>query len=128
MEGKDELTGRMLLETQPEETLDAIEATAMDLSLSYEGAEQAIISQADVVHDRYHISANLNDAVDQVRRSQNKSTVEEGDDTLKGTRQLWLSSPHNHSSPEPSASIARSLFNLAHCKKKPRLLYEAGAL
>lgn len=106
MEGKDELTGRMLLETLPEEALDAIQAAAMDLSLSYEAAVAAIIPQADVVHDRYHISANLNDAVDQVRRSQNKTAVEEGDDTLKGTRQLWLSSPRSHSKEEQAQFTA----------------------
>lgn len=100
MEGKDELTGRMILETLPDEALDAIQAAAMDMSLSYEAAVKAIIPQADIVHDRYHISANLNEAVDQVRRSENKAKVEEGDDTLKGTRQLWLSSPHSHSKEE----------------------------
>ena len=100
LEGKDELTGRMILETLPDEALDAIQATAMDMSLSYEAAVKAIIPQSDIVHDRYHISANLNQAVDQVRRSENKAKVEEGDGTLKGTRQLWLSSPHHHSKEE----------------------------
>ena len=106
MEGKDTLTGTMLLETLPEEALDKIQAVSMDMSLSYEAAVEAIIPEADIVHDRYHISANLNEAVDQVRRSENKAMMEEGDEALKGTRQLWLSNPSNHSK-EEQASFAK---------------------
>jgi transposase len=106
MEGKDALTGTMLLETLPVEALDKIEAVSMDMSLSFEAAVEAILPGVPIVHDRYHISANLNEAVDQVRRSENKTMMEEGEEALKGTRQLWLSNPRNHSK-EEQASFAK---------------------
>ena len=46
--------------------------------------------QAEIVHDRFHVSQYLVEAVDLVRRKENKSLRKEGDDSLVGTRQLWL--------------------------------------
>ena len=66
---------------------------------------QKILPGADIVHDRYHISSNLAEAVDKVRRKENKALQAEGDDTLKGTRQLWLIAPQNMSE-EQAASFA----------------------
>ncbi len=43
------------------------------------------------MHDRYHISAEQNKAVDLVRRAENIKLMTEGDDALKGTRYNWLS-------------------------------------
>ncbi len=45
---------------------------------------------ADIVHDKFHIAAHLNEAVDQVRRRENKQLISEGIGALKGTRQMWL--------------------------------------
>jgi transposase len=42
-----------------------------------------------VVHDKFHVSMSLGEAVDKVRGQVNKQLLKEGDDTLKGTRQLW---------------------------------------
>ena len=52
---------------------------------------------ADIVHDRFHISQHLNKAVDKVRRHENKALMNEGDESLKGTKQLWLFNPDNMS-------------------------------
>jgi len=53
------------------------------------------VPQADVVHDRFHISQRLNEAVDQVRRQEHKSLMKNKDETLKGTKRLWLYNPEN---------------------------------
>ncbi len=53
---------------------------------------------ADIVHDQtYHVSSYLGKAVDQVRRQEHKELMAQGDETLKGSRQLWLYNPENFS-------------------------------
>jgi transposase len=42
------------------------------------------------VRDRFHVSQHLNQAVDQVRRAENKQLANEGDSRLKGTKHWWL--------------------------------------
>jgi len=42
------------------------------------------------VHDRFHVSKPLNEAVDQTRREEAAKLEAAGDDTLKNTRYLWL--------------------------------------
>jgi transposase len=51
------------------------------------------------------VSAHLNEAVDQVRRAEHKELMAAGDETLKGSRQLWLYNPMNFN-PEQAASFA----------------------
>src|SRR5437870_2151880 len=48
-----------------------------------------------IVFDRYHIMAHMNKAVDQVRRGEHRRLQEDGDDTLKGTKYLWLFAEEN---------------------------------
>ncbi|MBE7538357.1 MAG: transposase [Opitutaceae bacterium] len=44
-----------------------------------------------MVHDRFHVSKHLNEAVDQTRRQEAAKLAENGDRrTLKQTRYLWL--------------------------------------
>lgn len=47
------------------------------------------------VFDRYHVVQHMNDAVDQVRRAESKALWQQGDDSLKGTRYLWLYGQEN---------------------------------
>src|SRR5271170_2596948 len=51
--------------------------------------------QAEIVHDKFHVSKHLNEAVDQVRRRENKVLRAAGDDRLVGSKQLWLFAPKN---------------------------------
>ena len=48
-----------------------------------------------IVFDRYHIMAHMNKAVDQVRRGEHRRLQEDGDDTLTGTKYLWLFAEEN---------------------------------
>jgi len=76
-----------------------VEAVAVDM---WEPFIQTIAKQvpaADIVPDRFHASQHLNESVDQVRRQEHKELLAEGDETLKGTRPLWLHKPQ-HFSPE----------------------------
>lgn len=59
-------------------------------------AVEQYLPQADIVHDKFHIAKYLGEAVDKVRRAENRSLVKaEDDDTLKGTKYLWLTNPNN---------------------------------
>jgi transposase len=53
------------------------------------------VPDAEIVHDKFHVSKYLNEAVDKVRRQENKKLLSEGDEQLKGTRQMWLFNEEN---------------------------------
>ena len=72
-----------------------VTAVALDMWKAYTNAVEAVLPQADIVHDRFHISQHLNEAVDQVRRKENKELVEQDDGTLKGSKYLWLTNEEN---------------------------------
>jgi len=67
----------------------------MDMHQAYVNSVDSHVPDAEVVHDRFHISKHLNGAVDQVRRAEHKSLMKDQDETLKGTRSLWLSNLEN---------------------------------
>jgi transposase len=48
-----------------------------------------------IVFDKFHIAKHLGEAVDKVRRQENKTLKAAGDDRLKGTRYDWLRNPAN---------------------------------
>ena len=66
---------------------------------------QQAVPEADIVHDKFHVSKYLGEAVDKVRRQEHKELLAQGDETLKGTRQLWLYNPQNFS-PEQREEFA----------------------
>src|SRR5690606_17918642 len=72
------------------EQKEQIEAVAMDMWQVYVNSVDAHVPDAEVVHDRFHIAKHLNEAVDQVRRAEHKTLMKEKDETLQGTRYLWL--------------------------------------
>jgi len=75
----------------------AVEAVAVDMWEPFIQTIQQQVPTADVVHDKFHVSKYLGEAVDQVRRQEHKELLAQGDETLTGTRQLWLYNPQNFS-------------------------------
>lgn len=67
-----------LLEQIPEAQRGQIKAVAMDMWDAYLKAARQVLPQADIVHDRYHISAHLNAGVDRVRKDEHKRLMGEG--------------------------------------------------
>lgn len=63
----------------------AVEAVTMDMSKSYISAASEYMDQAAIVFDRFHIVKKLNEAVDKIRRTDQKEFAE-----LKKSRYLWL--------------------------------------
>jgi len=74
-----------------------IRAVAMDMWPAFMGAAAAKAPEAVVVHDRFHVSKHLNEAMDKVRKSENRELSSEGKDYLKGTKYLFLRSSQNWS-------------------------------
>ena len=79
-----------LWQTLPEAQRQQVAAVAMDRGKSRIAGTRVAAPQAALVQDRYHISAEQNKAVDSVRRAEHKQLMEQGDETLKGTRYQWL--------------------------------------
>ncbi|MCD0462009.1 ISL3 family transposase, partial [Roseiconus lacunae] len=84
-----------LWRTLSQEQRAAITAVSMDMWQAFMTSAKKNVPEAEIVHDKFHISKYLNDAVDKVRRQENKQLRSEGDDRLKGTRQLWLYNEDN---------------------------------
>ncbi len=105
-----DIDNNRVLEVEPGRTRDAVDnlwktltktirkgitAVAMDMWQPFMESTRVACPDAEIVHDKFHVSKYLGEAVDKVRRQENKQLIEEGDDTLKGTRQLWLYAMEN---------------------------------
>lgn len=67
-----------------------VKSITMDMSRSYIAAVNEYMCETDIVFDRFHIVKKMNEAVDQIRRSEQKKY-----DELKKTRYLWLRNNSN---------------------------------
>ena len=88
--GRDQAAGEALWQVLPDAQRKKVQAAAMDMSGSYVAATRAQAPQAAIVHDKFHVAKLLSEAVDQTRRAEHASLQAKGDDTLSGTRYLWL--------------------------------------
>jgi len=96
VEGRTEESALALLETGLSETQrEQVDGAALDMWPAYTKAVKASLPEAAIVHDRFHISKHLNEAVDQVRRRENRQLIKQGDNRLKGSRYLWLVNQEN---------------------------------
>lgn len=99
-----EAAGKLWDSLSPEQKA-TVEAVAVDMWSPFIQSVQQQVPDADVVHDKFHVSKYLNEAVDKVRRQEHKELRAQGDETLTGSRQLWLYNPQNFS-PEQAAEFA----------------------
>jgi len=72
-----------------------VTAVALDMWKAYANAVTEKLPESIIVHDRFHVSQHLNEAVDKVRRQENKQLIEQGDGRLKGSKFFWLSNAEN---------------------------------
>jgi transposase len=77
--------------------LAGIEAVAMDMWEPYIASTRLYVPQAarKIVYDRYHVMTHMLEAVDAVRKAEHRALQALGNDTLKGTKYLWLYSQEN---------------------------------
>jgi transposase len=79
-----------LWQALPEAQRLEVKAAAMDMGASFIAGTQQSAPQAQIVHDRFHVSKLVNEAVDQTRRQESNELAQTGDNSLKKTRFLWL--------------------------------------
>jgi transposase len=78
----------------PEE-LGRVETVAMDMWPPYIASTNKHVPLAEekIVFDKFHIMKHLGDAVDRVRRAENRQLRAQGDERLAKTRYWWLTHP-----------------------------------
>lgn len=81
--------------TLTDEQRDSVEAVAMDMWDPYVASVNEHLREGSkkIVFDKFHIAKHLGDAVDKVRRRENRTLRAAGDDRLTGTRYDWLRNP-----------------------------------
>ncbi|MCP4003316.1 MAG: ISL3 family transposase, partial [bacterium] len=94
-EGRDEKAANKAWAAIPERQRKKVKAVAIDMWTAFRNAATKHAPQADIVHDKFHISKHLNDAVDKVRRKEHKALKKDGDETLAGSKHSWLFNPEN---------------------------------
>lgn len=77
------------------EALAHIEVVAMDMWKPYIFSTACHVPDAErkIAFDRFHVVMHLGDAVDRVRRQENRELLASGDDSLKRTKYIWLKRP-----------------------------------
>ena len=100
-------TEDLLEEIDQQIGLDQVEAVSIDMWKAYINSVESTLPGARIVHDKFHVIAWLNKALDQVRRAEAKSEPE-----LKNTRYLWLKNQKNHSDKQAENFKRVSQLNL----------------
>ncbi len=77
---------------------DAVNEVCIDMSPAFIKGTAESLPKAAVTFDKFHAVKIVNDAVDRVRRAEQKSQT-----VLRGTRYLWLRNPTNLSSRQRAA-------------------------
>jgi transposase len=74
------------------EQLNGIKAVAMDMWPAFITSTTTHVPEAKskIVFDRFHIAKHMGEAVDQVRKDENRELLAVGDETLVGSKYLWL--------------------------------------
>jgi len=85
----------LLWETLNKTQLKRVESVSMDMWQAYMTSAGKNVPAAEIVHDKFHVSKYLGGAVDKVRRAENNTLKKTGDDTLTGSRYLWLYNEEN---------------------------------
>lgn len=82
-------------ETLGKERLSRVESVSMDMHQPYIRSTLAHVPEAEkkICFDKFHVAVHLGEAVDKVRRQEHKQLTGRGDETLKGTKYLWLRNP-----------------------------------
>lgn len=72
-----------------------ISAVTMDMWDPYVEATLRHVPEAEtkITFDRFHVMRHMNEAVDKTRRVEHRALQAEGDQSLKGTKYLWLRNP-----------------------------------
>jgi transposase len=96
VEGRTREAANELLGSLSPTQREAVDSVSMDMWHAFMAAREELLPQADTVHDRFHIAAYLNRAVDLTRRSEIRDLRRQGDDAiLAHSKYIWLKNPEN---------------------------------
>lgn len=70
--------------------LASVEAVAMDMWDPFRSSTAQWVPHAQIVHDPFHLARHMNEAVNAVRKQEHRQLQGQGDDSLKGTKFIWL--------------------------------------
>lgn len=79
--------------TLTEEQRESIQAASVDMWDPFVNSISANVPHAEIVYDKFHIAKHLGEAVDLVRRGENRELRAIGDERLIGTKYDWLKHP-----------------------------------
>jgi transposase len=128
VEGKGKEDIRPFLETLAKRA-GKLEAVAMDMSSAYFSAVRETLPRVDIVFDRFHIMALMNQAIDELRRDYQRELDVLGQQTLKGSRFLLLQN-YDSLAPERKArldallQVNGPLFVIHSMKEQLRLFWQ----
>ena len=91
----------------------SITQVALDMSPAYTRGVQDNLGNAQIVYDKFHVTALANEAVDEVRRKETRSGDADAQAQLAKTRYLFLKNPDNLSESEAARMQALDLKHLA---------------
>ena len=101
-----------LLKTLTQTQRVAVKAVAMDMWPAYMSAARQCMPQADIVHDKFHISKYLGEAVDAVRKQEHRTLCQAGTSPLTGSKWAWLRNYPDGRSAEAISFRALNQLNL----------------
>lgn len=102
-----------LYQSLSESQLETVESVSMDMWQAFMTSTRSNVPNAAIVHDRFHVSKYLGEAIDKVRRTEHRELTQQGDDSLKGMRQLFL---YNLENLDSDAYLNLSRLQLADLK------------
>jgi transposase len=96
-EGREQASLDRFWPTLTQEQLSGVWAVAMDMWEPYVNSVRKHLPDGGrkIVYDKFHVAKHLGEAVDRVRRAENKVLRAEGNDRLVGTKYDWLRNPNN---------------------------------
>jgi len=112
-EGK--VASNLIKKALNEEQREMVCGVAIDMSAPFIKAIRRHLPNADIVHDKFHISQHLNEAVDKTRRKEHRKLLKNKDERLKGTKYSWLKGMEHLSDEalEQVESLAKSELDVA---------------
>jgi len=93
-ERKQEAAETLLL-TLSAQQRQGVLAVAMDMWPAFMNAAAKHLPEATLVHDKFHVVKHLGEAVDRVRKQENKHLLQGGDERLVGQKYTVLKNPQN---------------------------------
>jgi transposase len=96
-EGREKASLATFFESSTPEQVAGIEAIAVGMWEPYiqSTLEAVPLASSKIVFDRFHVMQHMTEAVDVVRRHENRLLIAVDENRLKGTKNLWISSKEN---------------------------------